>query len=235
MKKIYCLVCCRGGSKGLKNKNISKFHGKPLIYWIYQEIKKTNIFHKIILSTDSQKIAKIGAKIGFEVDGLRPNKLATDKSNVFETHKYEFKKRNINDQNSLACVVNNNPFISSDMIKKTFYLYKKNNFKYIVHLAKEINYDQIFYRQCFKKNNKLIHHFKKKLINSKINRNQITKAFFNLGDIRWAKINLLSNFVLYNKNIAKHGNLFFPINKFKYIDINNYEDLKNAKKIFNKK
>ena len=166
---------------------------------------------------------------------MRPKKLATDKSNVFETHNYEFKKRNINDQNSLACVVNNNPFICSNMIKKTFHLYKQNNFKYIVHLAKEINYDQIFYRQCFKKNNKLIHHFKKKLINSKINRNQITKTYFNLGDIRWAKISLLSNFVLYNKNIAKQGNLFFPINKFKYIDINNYEDLKSAKKIFNRK
>jgi hypothetical protein len=56
-----------------------------------------------------------------------------------------------------------------------------------------------------------------------------------LGDIRWAKINLLSNFVLYNKNITKQGNLFILIDKFKYIDINNYEDLKNAKKIFNKK
>lgn len=166
---------------------------------------------------------------------MRPKKLATDKSNVFETHKYEFKKRNIDDQNSLACVINNNPFITSDMIKKTFYLYKKNYFKYIVHLAKEINYDQIFYRQCFKKNDKLIHYFKKKLINSKINRNQITKTYFNLGDIRWAKIKLLSNFVLYNQNIAKQGNLFLPINKFKYIDINNYEDLKNAKKIFTKK
>ena len=28
-------------SLGLKNKNILKFYGKPLIYWTYQEIKKT--------------------------------------------------------------------------------------------------------------------------------------------------------------------------------------------------
>ena len=73
------------------------------------------------------------------------------------------------------------------MIKKTFHLYKQNNFKYIVHLAKKKSTMIKFFIDNVLKNNKLIHHFKKKLINSKINRNQITKTYFNLGDIRWAK------------------------------------------------
>jgi CMP-N-acetylneuraminic acid synthetase len=151
MKKFYCLVCCRGGSKGIKNKNIIPFHGKPLLYWIFQEIKKTRIFDKIILSTDHNRIAKIGKKIGFEIRELRPKKLAQDTSDVFETHKYEFQKWKINDQNSVACVINNNPFITKRMIKDTFRKFMDNNKKYIVHLAKEISYDQIFYRQCKQK------------------------------------------------------------------------------------
>ena len=59
MKKITCLICARGGSKGLKNKNIKKFHGKPLIEWTFKIAKSINKFSNIILSTDSQKIAKI--------------------------------------------------------------------------------------------------------------------------------------------------------------------------------
>ena len=54
-----------------------------------------------------------------------------------------------------------------------------------------------------KKGNKLIHKFKNELIKSKINRSQIKKFYFNLGDIRWASVDLLSNFKKYNLHIAK--------------------------------
>ena len=75
MKKKIALVCCRGNSKGIPKKNI----------------KKTKIFDDIFLSTDSNEIAKIGKKYGFTVPGLRPKNLATNNSDVFDTHKYFFK------------------------------------------------------------------------------------------------------------------------------------------------
>lgn len=232
MKQIIALICCRGNSKGLRNKNIIQFNGRPMLYWIFREIFKTKIFSKIILSTDNKEIFKIGKKIGFEIKGLRPKKLALDNSNVFETHKYEFKNWGITDKNSIVCVINNNPFITSKLIKKTYLRFKKNKFKNIVHLSKEIVYDQIYYRQCEKKGHKLIHKFKKELVKSKINRNQIKKVYYNLGDIRWAKVDLLSNFKKYNLNIVKYGNLHVSINKLNYIDINNKKDLLLAEKIF---
>ena len=38
--KILCTICGRGGSKGIKNKNLTKIKGKPLIYYsIKQAIK----------------------------------------------------------------------------------------------------------------------------------------------------------------------------------------------------
>ena len=46
MKKITCLICARGGSKGLKNKNIKKFHGKPLIEWTFKIAKASIKFFK---------------------------------------------------------------------------------------------------------------------------------------------------------------------------------------------
>ena len=124
MQKI-ALVCCRAGSKGVKNKNIKLFNGKPLLWWTAKSIIDTKLFNKVYLSTDSSKIAKIGIQLGFIVPGLRPKRLAQDNSDVFETHKYFFKKNNIDDNNSIVCIINNNPFISANIIKKSFTIFKK--------------------------------------------------------------------------------------------------------------
>ena len=52
------------------------------------------------------------------IPGLRPKKLAQAKSDQFDTHKYIFDQLNINNKNSVVCVLNNNPFIKSKLIKK---------------------------------------------------------------------------------------------------------------------
>ena len=56
---ILCTVCARGGSIELKNKNIKKLFNKPLILHTLLQAKKSRIFDKIIVSTDSNKIINI--------------------------------------------------------------------------------------------------------------------------------------------------------------------------------
>ena len=73
-------IFARSGSKGLKNKNIKMFNGKPLIYWTIKQAKKLKNIDEIILSTDSKKIAKLGLKYGAKVYFLRPKVLAKDNS-----------------------------------------------------------------------------------------------------------------------------------------------------------
>ena len=41
--KILCTICARKGSKEIKNKNITKFYGKPLIFHTINQAKKTKI------------------------------------------------------------------------------------------------------------------------------------------------------------------------------------------------
>ena len=125
MKKKIALVCCRGGSTGIKHKNIKKFNEKPLLYWTYKNINQSDLFDKIYLSTDDKKIAEYGIKLGFEVPQLRPKNLAKNNSDVFDTHKFFFKKNNITDKNSLVCIINNNPFITSSIIRKSYFRFKK--------------------------------------------------------------------------------------------------------------
>jgi N-acylneuraminate cytidylyltransferase len=231
MQKI-ALVCCRAGSKGVKNKNIKLFNGKPLLWWTAKSIIDSKLFNKVYLSTDSSKIAKIGIKLGFIVPGLRPKRLAQDNSDVFETHKYFFKKNNIDDNNSIVCIINNNPFISANIIKKSFRIFKKKKYRIIVMLARDIDTDQIFYRQFFLKNSLLFPLFKKQLTNSKINRNVSRSIMSNIGDLRWGKPSQLKNFKEFNNTIVKNGFNFIKINDAYYQDINTNEDWKIAQNKF---
>ena len=80
---LVALIPARSGSKRLKNKNILKLNGKPLIAHTINYAKKAKIFDKIILSTESKKYAEIGKKYGAEVPVLRKKKPQTNK-NLFK-------------------------------------------------------------------------------------------------------------------------------------------------------
>ena len=56
---IVALIPARGGSKGIKNKNIINILGKPLISHTIISAKKIKQIDEIYVSTDSPKIKKI--------------------------------------------------------------------------------------------------------------------------------------------------------------------------------
>ena len=55
-KKILGLIIARSGSKGVKNKNIKFFKGKPLVKWTLEAAKKSKYLSHVLVSTDSSKI-----------------------------------------------------------------------------------------------------------------------------------------------------------------------------------
>ncbi len=82
-QKIVALVPLRRGSKSIPNKNIKNIAGKPLCYWSLNSAYKSGIFDKIIVSTDSEVIAKIVENFGFNIKIImRPERYATDKAST---------------------------------------------------------------------------------------------------------------------------------------------------------
>jgi N-acylneuraminate cytidylyltransferase/CMP-N,N'-diacetyllegionaminic acid synthase len=71
-------ICARGGSKGVKNKNIRDLAGKPLIAHTIEYFKQWEKADRVICSTDSEKIAEIAKKYGAEIPYMRPKELAAD-------------------------------------------------------------------------------------------------------------------------------------------------------------
>jgi CMP-N,N'-diacetyllegionaminic acid synthase len=77
---ILGVTLARGGSKAIKNKNITMINGYPLIYYTIREAKKSKYLTNYIVSTDNNLIKKISNKYGAETPFSRPKKYSRDKS-----------------------------------------------------------------------------------------------------------------------------------------------------------
>ena len=75
--KVHTIILARGGSKGVKNKNIIKVNKKPLIYWSIKASLKSKKISDTWVSSDNFRILKLSKKYGAKII-LRPKKLSTD-------------------------------------------------------------------------------------------------------------------------------------------------------------
>lgn len=82
-EKILCLIPARGGSKGVKRKNIKLLNGKPLLNWTIDEAKKSKYIDNIVVSTEDKEIADMVKYNNIEVID-RPSILAEDSSSTMD-------------------------------------------------------------------------------------------------------------------------------------------------------
>lgn len=73
-----CTICARGGSKGVKNKNVRLLQGMPLLAHSIIQAKKASIFDAIAVSSDSEVILETAKQWGVDCLIKRPTELASD-------------------------------------------------------------------------------------------------------------------------------------------------------------
>ena len=93
-----CIIPARGGSKRIKNKNLKKFNGIPIIVQTLKNLKETKFFDKIIISTDHRKIKELSKKNGADLIINREKHLLKDKIGTKEIvsdviHKIKLSKK----------------------------------------------------------------------------------------------------------------------------------------------
>ena len=81
---ILGLLPARGGSKGIKGKNLRQLGGRPLLAWAGEALLNAKTLNRRICSTDSNLIAKCAEEVGLEVPFIRPEKLAKDRSEIVD-------------------------------------------------------------------------------------------------------------------------------------------------------
>jgi CMP-N-acetylneuraminic acid synthetase len=86
-KKILAIIPARGGSKGVKRKNIRSVANEPLIYWSIKASKESKLLTQTYLNTDDEEIAQVGRDKGAQVL-MRPSELAQDKTPMIPVLQY---------------------------------------------------------------------------------------------------------------------------------------------------
>ena len=79
MTKFIAVIPARGGSKGIKNKNIISCAGRPLICWTIDACLECSMIEHTFVSTDSEDIAEISQRLGANII-KRPIEIAQDNS-----------------------------------------------------------------------------------------------------------------------------------------------------------
>ena len=81
---MLAIVPARSGSKGIPDKNIRDFCGKPLMFWTIQAALKTNYIDRVVLSSDSEKYLSLARGTSECSTILRPASISGDDSSSEE-------------------------------------------------------------------------------------------------------------------------------------------------------
>jgi CMP-N-acetylneuraminic acid synthetase len=219
---MLCIIPARSGSKGLKNKNILNFNGKPLIYYTIRSALKSKKITKVIVITDSLRIAKLSRKFGAETPFLRPRKLATNNSLAIDTYIYvinKLKEKEIPVREFIV-LLPTSPLRDDIDIDNAIALFKKKKADSVISMKESetpLDWSKTVDRDfLIKKHNKF---FK-----SNFNRQYYKKTFVPNGAI----------YIFNSKKLLKYKDYYFKktyaylMSKKKSIDINDIIDFKIA-------
>ena len=224
-----CIIPARGNSKRIKNKNLISFNGKPIIYYSIYLAKKSNLFSRIIVSTDNNKIAKISKKFGAEVPFRRTKKLSNDYTNSTDVIIDAIKKISSEKEKYHCCLYPTSILTKKDDLIKALRKIKKTKADIIIPVT-DYNFNP--YRS-FKQNGKqwinfLFENYSKK-------RSQdLPVLYHDTGTFYFYK----TSSILSNKKNLKKKMTFLKIDRIRVTDINEPKDLMMAKlqyKLINKK
>jgi len=100
------IIPARGGSKRIPRKNIKSFAGKPAIARAIECAGASNLFSRIIVSTDDQEIATIARESGAEVPFIRSSRLSDDYTTTIEVIADALiNLKEVSDPSDLVCCV----------------------------------------------------------------------------------------------------------------------------------
>ena len=132
---VACIIPARGGSKRIKNKNIVIINGLPMVAHAINIAKKSNIFSRIFVSTESKKIQNIAIKYGAKCPNLRPKNLSGDKIPIFKVLKKSLNLFDISEE-YICCLYPTALFAKSIDLKKAFKKIVKTKSDFLCSVSK---------------------------------------------------------------------------------------------------
>ena len=209
------IITARLGSKRLKKKNIKSFFGRPVIYYPIRACNKSKIFRKIIVSTESKKIAEISKKFKAEIPFLRSKKLSDDKTGTLRVVRNAIKKLKLKPRAVVCCLYPVTPLTTSKTLKKAYKIFKKSKCSFLFPVIKSVKRN----RDSFQLNKKNI-----------IRRTNKSRNFYNdAGQFYFGTVN---NFLTKNSLHYSGSSKGMILSPGSVVDVNTNNDWKKLKELY---
>ncbi len=136
-KKVLVLIPARGGSKGIKDKNIYPLCGKPLIAYTVESAKKSKYVDNIIVTSDSRRIIDVAKEYGANAPFVRPVELASDTSKSIDAilHAINWLNEHNDNYDILVLLQPTSPLRTTADIDNALEVFIKNNEKALVSIS----------------------------------------------------------------------------------------------------
>ncbi|AUS28881.1 acylneuraminate cytidylyltransferase family protein [Paenibacillus sp. P2(2022)] len=123
------VIPARSGSKGLPGKNIRLLHEKPLIQYSIEAALNSGCVDEVVVTTDSEDIARVSSQAGAAVPFIRPAELATDVAKSIDVlkHAVEFYEQTKNQYFDVIMLLQpTSPLRNALDIKEAYTLFLNN-------------------------------------------------------------------------------------------------------------
>ena len=116
------IIPARGGSKRIPHKNIKHFSGKPIIGYSIEAALQSQLFDRVIVSTDDPEIASVAESFGAEIPFLRPAELADDftGTNAVVKQCLEWVLNHNNPVDQACCIYATAPFVQVKYLREGY-------------------------------------------------------------------------------------------------------------------
>ena len=127
------VIPARGGSKRIPRKNIRKFSGKPIIAYSIEKALLSDLFGKVIVSTDDDEINSVAKQFGAEVPFKRPTELSDDYAGTTEViaHAIKWMKNQGWTLNGVCCIYPTAPLLDVELLKTSYEIFIKGKWDYV--------------------------------------------------------------------------------------------------------
>ena len=227
--KFLAVIPARSGSQSIKKKNTFLINNKPLIQYTFEELKKSLIKEKYLLS-DDKNIKKLAKKFNLSVDYLRPKNLSKSTTSLVDTlfhfHKWTESKKIYYDY--LVVLNPTSPLRNYKDINSAIQIVQRKKYKSLSSISESLEHPY----ECIKfdKNGKW------KPVLSKSRLYYRRQDFdFNSYFINGAIFIIHRELIIKKKNYDNKKQGFFIMPKYRSIDINDLDEMKIAELLLKKK
>lgn len=130
------VIPARGGSKRIPRKNMKIFCGKPMLQWPIAAAVASEIFERVIVSTDDPEIAKLAKEAGAEVPFIRPAELAGDFVATVPVIQHAISQLNIPQLSHVCCIYPTAAFLTPQTLHAAVMQQQKSEADFVMPVIK---------------------------------------------------------------------------------------------------